>query len=525
LGGSNFSGGVSNGGTIDGGKQGIDLSGYVSFTGNLSNSSVITAAKSGVVVEGVGGFFGVISNSWAISVAGGAGTGIDVASVVDVINSGVISARGTGIEVTSAQEIAIFDSGTITSAGDAIDFDNAGAGVVNTLVLEPGYTIAGKVVGTGSDALSLGPRGGSGSGTFNLSDIGTQFTGFTAFDVVGATWMLSGVGFESWNIEGGVLELGSGSSIDNNVTFTKNMATLRFDTGTNQLTGDIAGAVAGDNLDLGFIAFATGDNAVWQQAGGTGTLSLLNSSGATMAALDMSGQYTTADFDVVSDGRGGTQIELVNSAPPAGTTADMIMTNPDSDDYEIYDIGGNAILAAYSLGATADSLTFVGLGDFNGTDTSDILLRNSSTGAFQADYVSSNTITNTIQVGTVGLNWNFAGTGDFDGASSLSELLLRNSDTGSFELYQVAGGGVLSGSAVAAVGNNLQVSGFGNFSGSSTTQMIMEQANEAPAPMPIGCIPITPLWRLLRGTSVARSATICRLSASATFWATVRPRW
>ena len=64
--------------------------------------------------------------------------------------------------------------------------------------------------------------------------------------------------------------------------------------------------------------------------------------------------------------------------------------------------------------------------------------------------------------------------------SSLSELLLRNSASGSFELYQVAGGGVLSGSSVAAVGNNLQVSGFGNFSGSSTTQMIMEQANEAP---------------------------------------------
>ena len=58
--------------------------------------------------------------------------------------------------------------------------------------------------------------------------------------------------------------------------------------------------------------------------------------------------------------------------------------------------------------------------------------------------------------------------------------MLRNSASGSFELYQVAGGGVLSGSSVAAVGNNLQVSGLGNFSGSSTTQMIMEQANEAP---------------------------------------------
>ena len=169
-----------------------------------------------------------------------------------------------------------------------------------------------------------------------------------------------------------------------------------------------------------------------------------------------------------------------NSAPPAGTTAVMVMSNPSNGDYEIYDVGGNAILAAYSLGQVGSPWTFVGLGTLQAGDTSDMLLRNTSTGGFEAYYISNNNITNAALIGTVGTNWNFAGTGDFDGQSSLSELLLRNSASGSFELYQVAGGGVLSGSSVAAVGNNLQVSGFGNFSGSSTTQMIMEQANEAP---------------------------------------------
>ena len=132
------------------------------------------------------------------------------------------------------------------------------------------------------------------------------------------------------------------------------------------------------------------------------------------------------------------------------------------------------------LGQVGSPWTFVGLGTFQAGDTSDMLLRNTSTGGFEAYYISNNNITNASLIGTVGTDWNFAGTGDFDGQSSLSELLLRNAASGSFELYQVAGGGVLSGSSVAAVGNNLQVSGFGNFSGSSTTQMIMEQANEAP---------------------------------------------
>ena len=132
----------------------------------------------------------------------------------------------------------------------------------------------------------------------------------------------------------------------------------------------------------------------------------------------------------------------------------MIMNNPSNGDYEIYNIGGNAILAAYSLGQVGSPWSFVGMGTFQAGDINDMLLRNSSTGGFEAYYISNNNITGAALVGTVGTNWNFAGTGDFDGQSSLHELLLRNAASGSFELYQVAGGGVLSGSSVAAVGNN-----------------------------------------------------------------------
>ena len=180
-----------------------------------------------------------------------------------------------------------------------------------------------------------------------------------------------------------------------------------------------------------------------------------------------------------NDGNGGTEIGLQATAPPAGNTAVMVMSNPTNGDYEIYDVGGNAIESAYTLaGEIAAGWSFLGLGTFQAGDSNDMLLRNGAN--FDAYYINNNAITSSALVGSVGTNWNFSGIGNFDGGSSLSELLLRNSASGAFELYHVQGGGVLAGSSVAAIGNNLQVSGFGYFSETGTEQMAMEQANVSP---------------------------------------------
>ena len=184
-----------------------------------------------------------------------------------------------------------------------------------------------------------------GGGQFR--QIGTGTTILTAAnDVTGGT-----------TISTGTLELGSGGSIAGNVTFTGAAATLRFDTGTNELGGDVLGMMIGDSFDLRFQVFAAGDQVIWQQTSANGgTLSLVSSSGTTFMILNLAGQYTSADFSAASDSQNGTLISLNNLSPagnpppPAGTTADMIMSDPSNGDYEIYDIGGNAILAAYSLG-------------------------------------------------------------------------------------------------------------------------------------------------------------------------------
>src|SRR5262245_52401136 len=93
-----------------------------------------------------------------------------------------------------------------------------------------------------------------------------------------------------------------------------------------------------------------------------------------------------------------------NPAPPGGTTADTILrASLAVSQYEVYDIGSNSILAAYSLGQVGNDWTFVGLGGFFGSDTTDMLLRNSSTGGFEVYDIANNNITGAAFLGNVGM--------------------------------------------------------------------------------------------------------------------------
>ena len=63
-----------------------------------------------------------------------------------------------------------------------------------------------------------------------------------------------------------------------------------------------------------------------------------------------------------------------NPPPPVGTSADMILRRGDGA-YEIYDIGNNAILAAYPLAQVGTNWQFAGLGSFQVGGTTDMFLR------------------------------------------------------------------------------------------------------------------------------------------------------
>jgi hypothetical protein len=112
-----------------------------------------------------------------------------------------------------------------------------------------------------------------------------------------------------------------------------------------------------------------------------------------------------------------------NPAAPAGTTADMILRGSNTSSavagqYEIYDIGNNAILPGYSLGQVGTDWAF------------DMLLRSSTTGGFEIYDIANNNITNAAFLGTVGMNWQVLGFGNFSSMPGETDMLLRNSNTG-----------------------------------------------------------------------------------------------
>ena len=124
---------------------------------------------------------------------------------VHVTNNGTIIAGNLGLDLaTVSGTVHVFNAGTITgTGGEAITFFNGGG---DTLTLAPTSVINGIVnSGGGGDALQLG--GTTGIGTFDVSDIGAaqQYRSFDIFNVIGATWILTGTGTQDWNVLGGTL--------------------------------------------------------------------------------------------------------------------------------------------------------------------------------------------------------------------------------------------------------------------------------------------------------------------------------
>jgi hypothetical protein len=165
-----------------------------------------------------------------------------------------------------------------------------------------------------------------------------------------------------------------------------------------------------------------------------------------------------------------------NPPPPAGTTADMILRHGTDGQYEIYDIGNNAILAGYFLGTVGTDWKFVTLGGFFGSDTTDMLLRNSGTGGFEFYDISNNNITNAGFLGTVGLDWQVMGFGNFSSRGE-TDMILRNVNNGGVEVYDINNNQLTGAAFMGAVGLNWQFSGVGNFSGLGESDMLLRNSN------------------------------------------------
>jgi probable HAF family extracellular repeat protein len=194
--------------------------------------------------------------------------------------------------------------------------------------------------------------------------------------------------------------------------------------------------------------------------------------------INNAGQIAGTWIDPSSGGVAFRMDLLPNPAPPAGTTAFMVLNR--GIDYEIYDLGGNAIKAAYDLEQIATGWTLTGVGNFGGPAGSDGMLRDTTLGSGSGNLMvvnlqNNNAIGHTI-IGKVGLDWRGGGFGDFNG-DGYTDMMLQNVNSGGLEAYNIGHNAIVGAAYMGVTGLDWKVTGFGDFYSHGHDDMLMRNVN------------------------------------------------
>ena len=125
--------------------------------------------------------------------------------------------------------------------------------------------------------------------------------------------------------------LSGGLAGANPITYAANAA-LILDASVN-FGGTIAGFALGDFLDLRDISFNPGTT-TRNYVGNTSSGTLTVSDGTHTASIALLGQYMAAQFNLASDGHGGT---VVTDPPLTVATGNPFFLNPNVDEKQLLD--------------------------------------------------------------------------------------------------------------------------------------------------------------------------------------------
>jgi hypothetical protein len=352
-------------------------SGAVSITndGTISgDGNAINTNTSGLTTIGN---TGTISNT-----TGGGGTPGDIrVNVASITNTGTgkITGADVGILFRNSQTTGstIFNAGTISGATAAIQFSSASSG--NTLTLGPGFTITGNVTQGAGNILQLG--GSSGAGSFNVSNIGTQYQNFTTFNKIDtSSWTLTGSGAQAWTVEQGTLQ--------------------------------VDGTIGNTTVQSGGILDGTGTTGAVTVDGG-GTLAPGDDPGImTTGNLDLQASSTLSiEIEGTTPGVGGfSQVAVNGSVTLAGTLSTTFLngfTPQSGDSFEIINNDGNDLVSGTFAGLAQNATFTLGSATYRinyaGGDGNDVVL--TVLGSFTATLSSNSPVQGTqISVATANDN-------------------------------------------------------------------------------------------------------------------------
>jgi len=273
----------------------------------------------------------------------------------------------------------------------------------------------------------------------------------------------------------GLFDLAVGGTVTQGVTFTGPGAVLELDQNAGQIGTNISDIEATDGIDLKFLTLASGDHAVWTQAGNEGQVSVLAGNGSTLATVVLAGYWTTQKFSLSADNTGGTVIGLAgpgaHSRFKADHTSDILFRNDGSGDTGFYQISNGANVGWQDVGASSTAYGVVGVGDFNGDSTSDILYRNATTGDTGFYAINNGANAGWHDIGASSTAYSVVGVGDFFN-SGTDDVLYRNNATGDTGFYEIVNGLNTGWHDVGASSTAYSVVGVGSFLGNDTDDIL-----------------------------------------------------
>jgi hypothetical protein len=344
------------------------LSGYGTVANLFTGAGTVNASGGTLAFTGAGdSFTGALNGAGTLAFAGGS----------DALNSGAtlttaaVTITGTATNVSANENLSY--AGTLTD-GAGTDL-TIGSGDI--LTLTGNDSIAGTIGGAGTLVLGGGDTLASGASitvsNWTISGSGTAVT--LAENLTYAGVLTNGAGTDLIIGSGYTLTLAGTASGGGTITFGTGGGTLKLAKATT-LGEALSGFNIASAIDIASLTYKASYFAAWAATSPTsGTLMIEDSANNNnvVASFTLT-NVSYANFSISNDGSNGTLVSLSNIP-----TADMIMRNGTNGDYEIYDIGYNAILGANALGQVGLEWKVAGLGGFYSTDSSDMILRDSNT--------------------------------------------------------------------------------------------------------------------------------------------------
>jgi hypothetical protein len=274
----------------------------------------------------------------------------------------------------------------------------------------------------------------------------------------------------------GLLDLAVGGTVSQGVTFTGPDAVLELDQNTGQIGTNISGIETSDGIDLRFLKLASGDHAVWVQAGTEGQVEVLAGNGSFLATVVLEGFWNTQDFALSADTDGDTVVGLLSPTVKshffkADRISDILFRSDGTGDTGFYQISNGANVGWQDIGASSTAYSVVGVGDFNGDGTSDILYRSAATGDTGFYAISNGTNAGWVDIGASSTAYSVVGVGDFTN-SGTDDVLYRDNSTGDTGFYEIVNGANTGWVDIGASSTAYSVVGVGSFLGNNTDDIL-----------------------------------------------------